>query len=168
MAKHRLISNFFSKTFPLLKQESMFPELSDWEHHKASTGPGGHSRYLHCACVYGEHTQPSRPSRRQERSWHQLSCQSLRESPPSPTCLWWWRRFPSPTPRLAELQAGCPHVQGGSLVTLWWTKLKRSALDQSFLPQTSAGQAEKKCFCNEVYWKKCYFWLCPRNGIYMF
>lgn len=84
MAKHRLISNFFSKTFPLLKRESTFPELSDWEHHKASTGPGGHSRHLHCTCVYEEHTQPSRPSRRQERSRHQLSCQSLRESAPQP------------------------------------------------------------------------------------
>lgn len=58
---------------------------------------------------------------------------------------------------LAELQAGCPHVQGGLCVTLWWIKLKRSALDPSFLPQTSAGQAEKKCFCSEAYWKNSIF-----------
>lgn len=56
MVKRRLISNFFSKTFPLLKWESMLPELSDREHHKASAGPGG-CRIVDTSRV-GMHTAP--------------------------------------------------------------------------------------------------------------
>lgn len=86
MAKCRLISNFLSKTFPLLKWESMFSEFSGStiKVQLLQVAPGGQSRYLHCTCVCGAHTQPSRASRRQERNGYQLSCQSLRESPPAP------------------------------------------------------------------------------------
>lgn len=128
----------------------MFPELSDWEHHKGSTGPGGSRGQSR-----GEHTQPSR--RQEGRKLTPATMPELEGEPPTtPHACGDGRGSPDPH-GLAELQAGCPHMQRGSSVTLWWIKLKRPALDTTFLPQISAGQAEKKSFCNEVYWKNTIF-----------
>lgn len=67
-------------------------------------------------------------------------------------CLWWWGRLPSPT-WTGRAVGRLPTCAGGLFSDFLMNQAKEIALDPSFLPQTAAGQAKKKCFCNEVYWK---------------
>lgn len=169
MAKCRLISNFLSKTFPLLKWESMFFELSGstTKVQLLQVAPGGQSRYLHCISVCGAQTQPSRPSRRQERSWYQLSCQSLRESPPSPTCLWWWGKLSRPT-WTGRAAGRLPTRPGGALCHSVMNQAEEICFRSIISASNLSWPGWKEMFLQWGLLKKQYFQLCPRTRIYMF